>query len=283
MNKLNNNKKIDVVILQQAISDSTDKNLESFIKSINNVKASSNITIVVGHELSYLKYFPITKNIINKKYAIQKSSKIFKDIKNICIKKNIFFLFSFFEKSKERLYNSVSLISPNGKEVGKYRKINIPNEECYQEKYYFNKSNNKHVVIDIGICKIGLMICWDQWHHETYQQLNKLGADLILCPTSIGYAYKKSKCISLANEKEKWLNIITANSLMINTPIVIANRTGCECSKDNMIKFWGSSFVTNSNGDIDFINKNNKLMSYITIDLSKKSLSKKIWGFCQKN
>ena len=87
MNKLNNNKKIDVVILQQAISDSTDKNLESFIKSINNVKASSNITIVVGHELSYLKYFPITKNIINKKYAIRKSSKIFKDIKNICIKK----------------------------------------------------------------------------------------------------------------------------------------------------------------------------------------------------
>ena len=101
------------------------------------------------------------------------------------MKKNIFFLFSFFEKSKERLYNSVSLISPNGKEVGKYRKINIPNEECYQEKYYFNKPNNKHAVIDIGICKIGLMICWDQWHHETYQQLSKLGADLILCPTSI--------------------------------------------------------------------------------------------------
>ena len=79
------------------------------------------------------------------------------------------------------------------------------------------------------------------------------------------------------------MGVIAANSLMINTPIVIANRTGCECSKDNMIKFWGSSFVTNSNGDIDFINKNNKLMSYITIDLSKKSLSKQIWGFCQKN
>lgn len=272
-------KKVDLVILQYSVGDDIDENFKNLIKKINNIKISKNTTIVIGHELSYLKYFPITKDIHNKKYAISMSSKIFKDILSICINKKIFFLFSFFEKSKKKLYNSVALISPHGIVVGKYRKKNIPDEECYQEEYYFNKSENKHEVIDIGVCKIGLMICWDQWYSESYQQINKLGADLILCPTSIGYSYKNNKCISLTNEKNKWVNTITANSLMINTPIVIVNRTGYESSKQNAVKFWGSSFVTNSNGDITFMNKSGKTTSYTTIDLAMKKISVKSWGF----
>ena len=210
------------------------------------------------------------------------SSKIIKDISNLCLKKNIFFLFSFFEKSKDKFYNSSVLISPNGAILGKYRKKNIPNEICYEEKYYFNKSKNRHPVINIGECKIGLMTCWDQWHSESYQQMNKLGADIILCPTSIGSAYQKGKSISLSKEKEKWVNVITANSLMINTPIVIANRSGNEQDKDSMINFWGSSFVTNADGDIIFMNKIKESTDHIIINLVQKNISKKLWSFCSK-
>ena len=256
MNKFNN-KKIDIVILQYSVSDDVNKNFINLVKSINDIKVTKNTTIAVSHEFSYLKYFPITKNINNKKNAIDMSSKIIKDILHVCEKKNIFFLFSFFEKSKGKFYNSSALMSPNGVVLGKYRKKNIPDEKCYEEKYYFNESKNKHAVIDIGKCKIGLMTCWDQWHSESYQEINKLGADIILCPTSIGHAYHKGKSISLNKEKEKWVNVITANSLMINTPIVIVNRSGHEKDKDSMINFWGSSFVTNADGDIIFMNKNN--------------------------
>ena len=279
MNKFRN-KKIDIVILQYSVSDNINKNLIDLIKNINDIKVTKNTTIVISHELSYLKYFPITKNIENKKNAINMSSKIIKDILCVCAKKNIFFLFSFFEKSKGKFYNSSALMSPNGIVLGKYRKKNIPDEKCYEEKYYFNKSRNKHAVIDIGECKIGLMTCWDQWHSESYQQMNKLGADIILCPTSIGHAYHKGKSISLNKEKEKWINVITANSLMINTPVVTVNRLGNEKDKDNMINFWGSSFVTNANGDIVFINKSKKSTSHITIDLIQKNISKKLWSFC---
>ena len=281
MNKLKN-KKIDIVILQYSVSNNINKNLFDMMKNINDIEVTESTTIVVSHELSYLKYFPITKNSDKKNNAINMSSKIIKDISNLCLKKNIFFLFSFFEKSKDKFYNSSVLISPNGAILGKYRKRNIPNEICYEEKYYFNKSKNRHPVINIGECKIGLMTCWDQWHSESYQQMNKLGADIILCPTSIGSAYQKGKSISLSKEKEKWVNVITANSLMINTPIVIANRSGNEQDKDSMINFWGSSFVTNADGDIIFMNKIKESTDHIIINLVQKNISKKLWSFCSK-
>jgi N-carbamoylputrescine amidase len=281
MNKFRN-KKIDIVILQYSVSDNINKNLAGLIKNINDIKVTKNTTIVISHELSYLKYFPITKNIENKKNAINMSSKIIKDILYICAKKNIFFLFSFFEKSNGKFYNSSILISPDGVILDKYRKRNIPNEKCYEEGYYFNESKNKHAVIDIGECKIGLMTCWDQWHSESYQQMNKLGADIILCPTSIGSPYYKGEYIGLNKEKEKWINVIAANSLMINTPIVIANRSGKEKDKDNMINFWGSSFVTDANGDIIFMNKSKRSTNHITVNLAQKKISKKSWSFCPK-
>ena len=281
MNKLKN-KKIDIVILQYSVSNDINKNLTNMMKNINDIKVTESKTIVISHELSYLKYFPITKNSNNKDNAINMSSKIIKDISSLCLKKNIFFLFSFFEKSKDKFYNSSVLISPNGVVLGKYRKRNIPDEICYEEKYYFNQSKNRYPVIDIGECKVGLMTCWDQWHSEPYRKMNKLGADIILCPTSIGNAYHKGKSISLSKEKEKWVNVITANSLMINTPIIVVNRSGNEKDKNSMINFWGSSFVTNANGDIIFMNKNKKSTNHIAINLIQKKVSKKLWAFCLK-
>ena len=100
--------------------------------------------------------------------------------------------------------------------------------------------------------------------------------------TSIGSAYHKGRSISLSKEKEKWVNVITANSLMINTPIVIVNRSGNEKDKDSMINFWGSSFVTNADGDIIFMNKNKKSTDHIIISLIQKKISKKLWSFCSK-
>lgn len=276
---MKDNKKLNIVILQYPVGDNIDENLNNLIKKIDGIKVTNKPTIVISHELSYLKYFPIIKNSKYKNLAISMSSKIVKTMVELCMKKKIFFLFSFFEKNKDKFYNSTALISPKGIVIGKYRKKHIPNEECYQEKYYFNESKNKYVVIDIGICKIGLMICWDQWHSESYQQINKLGADIILCPTSIGYAYKNNKPITLLNEKEKWMGVIAANSLMINTPIVIANRTGVESNNKNTIKFWGSSFVTNSDGNIILMNDISESTSSTIIDLTMKKKSKKMWGF----
>ena len=143
----------------------------------------------------------------------------------------------------------------------------------------FSSSNNSHPIVKINDINVGLMICWDQWYSKSYNELSKKNADLIICPTAIGTAYYKNKKISLPNEKDKWINTIVANSLMINTPVVVVNRIGKEIKKNKKIDFWGSSFITNANGDILYKADNKEGSHRITLDIHAEQKYQKIWGF----
>ena len=170
-------------------------------------------------------------------------------------------------------------IELNGKIISKYRKRNIPNEICYEEKYYFSSSNNSHPIVKVNGINVGLMICWDQWYSKSYNELSKKKADLIICPTAIGTAFDNNIKISLPNEKDKWINTIVANSLMINTPIVVVNRIGKEIKNNKKIDFWGSSFITNANGDIVHKADNKEGLHKITLDFNAEQKYQKMWGF----
>ena len=276
--KMSSLDKIDIVIIQKKISNDSVINLQEFLILIKKIKVVRQ-TIVVLHELSFLNYFCIEKNLINRKLSIKTNSRIINEIKKLCIEKNIFLVFPFYERTTKNYYNTAIVISPIGKIIGKYHKKYLPNELCYHEKYYFSESSKPSFVIDIGICKIGIMICWDQWHSEPYSQLNKLGADLILCPTAIGKTYIDKKLISLPNEKLKWKMVIQANSLMNNIPVVVVNRIGNESKKNRHIDFWGSSFITNADGDIitEALDKAKVIKS--TIDLSYRRQAIQKWLF----
>ena len=270
--------KIDIAIVQKKISSNSVINLQEFLILIKKIKVVRK-TIVVLHELSFLNYFCIEKSLINKKLSIKINSRIINEMKKLCIEKNIFLVFPFYERTTKNYYNTAIVISPVGKIIGKYHKKYLPNESCYHEKYYFSESSKPSFVIDIGICKIGIMICWDQWHSELYSQLNKLGADLILCPTAIGKTYINKKLISLPNEKLKWKMVIQANSLMNNIPVVIANRIGNENRKNRRINFWGSSFITNAHGDIIAEALDQEKIIKKTIDLSHRRQAIQKWLF----
>ena len=270
--------KIDIVIIQKKINNDSIINLQEFSILIKKIKVVRQ-TIVVLHELSFLNYFCIEKDLNNKKLSIKINSPIINEMKKLCIEKNIFLVFPFYERTIKNYYNTAIVISPVGKIIGKYHKKYLPNEPCYHEKYYFSESSKPNFVIDIGVCKIGIMICWDQWHSEPYSQLNKLGADLILCPTSIGKTYINKKLISLPNEKLKWKMVIQANSLMNNIPVVVANRIGSESKKNRRINFWGSSFVTNADGDIitEALDKAKVIKSTIDLNYRRRAIQK--WLF----
>jgi len=270
--------KIDIVIIQKKINNDSIINLQEFSILIKKIKVVRQ-TIVVLHELSFLNYFCIEEDLNNKKLSIKINSPIINEMKKLCIEKNIFLVFPFYERTIKNYYNTAIVISPVGKIIGKYHKKYLPNEPCYHEKYYFSESSKPNFVIDIGVCKIGIMICWDQWHSEPYSQLNKLGADLILCPTSIGKTYINKKLISLPNEKLKWKMVIQANSLMNNIPVVVANRIGNESKKNRRINFWGSSFVTNANGDIitEALDKTKVIKSTIDLNYRRRAIQK--WLF----
>jgi len=268
---------INIVIIQKKIDSTIEKNISIIENTIINKQLPKN-SIVVLHELSLSKYFCISKNKNNFKYSITNDSPVLKKIEKICEKNKIFLIIGYFEEFKKKYYNACALISPKGI-IGKYRKKNLPDEECYYEKFYFENGKQPFKVFDIGICKIGIMLCWDQWFSKSYSRLNDLGADIIFCPTSIGYAYSNNKKISLINEKEMWIKVIQSNSLMNNIPVIVANRMGKEIAGNKNIIFWGSSFMTNSDGQIIAKAGKTSMILKKTINLLDRKKSIKKWGF----
>ena len=238
---------INLILLQYQPLDNVSDNIskiELLLKK-NNVKEN---TLVVCPELSLQRYVCITKSKKNISNAISLDSEEISLIKNIAIKYRIFLCITIFEKLKKKYFNTALIINPEGNIIKKYHKKNIPSEICYEESYYFNKSNNGYQFFSIGVFKIGILICWDQWHSSAYLELKKKDVNLIICPTAIGTCFHKNEKIQIANEKKKWINVIEANSLMNNIPVVVANRIGTEQQKDSFIKFWGSSFITDAHG-----------------------------------
>ena len=238
---------INLILLQYQPLDNVSDNIskiELLLKK-NNVKEN---TLVVCPELSLQRYVCITKSKKNITNAISLDAKEIFLIKNIAIKYKVFLCITIFEKFKTKYFNTALIINPKGNIIKKYHKKNIPSEICYEESYYFDKSNNGYQFFSVGVFKIGILICWDQWHSSAYLELKKKHVNLIICPTAIGTCFHKSKKIQITNEKKKWINIIEANSLMNNIPVVVANRIGTEQQKDSSIKFWGSSFITDAHG-----------------------------------
>ena len=238
---------INLILLQYQPLDNVNDNIskiELLLKK-NNVKEN---TLVVCPELSLQRYVCITKTKKNISNAISLDSEEISLIKNIAIKYKIFLCITIFEKLKKKYFNTALIINPKGNIIKKYHKKNIPSEICYEESYYFDKSNNGYQFFSVGVFKIGILICWDQWHSSAYLELKKKDVNLIICPTAIGTCFHKSKKIQITNEKKKWINVIEANSLMNNIPVVVANRIGTEQQKDSSIKFWGSSFITDAHG-----------------------------------
>ena len=238
---------INLILLQYQPLDNVSDNISKIELLLKKNNVNEN-TLVVCPEFSLQRYVCITKTKKNISNAISLDSEEISLIKNIAIKYRIFLCITIFEKLKKKYFNTALIINPEGNIIKKYHKKNIPSEICYEESYYFNKSNNGYQFFSIGVFKIGILICWDQWHSSAYLELKKKDVNLIICPTAIGTCFHKNKKIQITNEKKKWINVIEANSLMNNIPVVVANRIGTEQQKDSFIKFWGSSFITDAHG-----------------------------------
>ena len=238
---------LDLILLQyQPLADVNDSinKIEQLLRR-NSIKEN---TLVICPELSIQKYICITKSKKNIDCALSTVSEEIFLVKNIAIKYKIFLCITIYEKFNGRYFNTALIINPLGNIIKKYHKKNIPSEKCYEENYYFDKSDDGYKFFTIGDFKIGILICWDQWHPYGYQELKKENVNLIICPTAIGTCIYKNKKIQISNEKKKWINVIEANSLMNNIPVVIANRIGTENYRNTSINFWGSSFMTDAHG-----------------------------------
>jgi N-carbamoylputrescine amidase len=172
---------------------------------------------------------------------------------------------SFFERANNAKYNSVAVIDADGTNLGTYRKTHIPHSEDYGEKYFFNPGDKGFKVWDTAYGTIGVGICWDQWFPEAARCLALQGADVLFYPTAIGATPGEEE-----DSKDSWQRCMQGHSVANSVPVVASNRIGLEQDGDTEIDFYGSSFITDPDGEI-IAEADRESRSVITasLDLSK--------------
>lgn len=189
---------------------------------------------------------------------------------------------SFYERDKNRLYNSIAVIDRDGTLLGVYRKTHIPDDHYYQEKFYFSSGDTGFLVWDTGYGRIGIGICWDQWFPETARILALKGAELLLYPTAIG-----SEPVLERDSSAYWRRTMKGHAAANGIPVIAANRIGREdvepCEENggqsSSLTFYGSSFMTDGTGEvIKSASRDKEEILTAVYDLEKLAKERLEWG-----
>ncbi|NOY13094.1 MAG: carbon-nitrogen hydrolase [Deltaproteobacteria bacterium] len=165
----------------------------------------------------------------------------------------IVLLISLFERRAPGLYhNTAVILEQDGSIAGTYRKMHIPDDPGYYEKFYFTPGDNDFRPIATSVGKLGVLICWDQWYPEAARLMALAGAELLLCPTAIGYDPNDSR-EEQQRQREAWLTVQRAHAIANGIPLLAVNRVGFEADPSGATagaQFWGSSFAAGCQGEI---------------------------------
>lgn len=245
------------------------------------IEKNSECDLVILPELHQSEYF--CKKEDNKFFAYADSYP--DDVRfwaTIAKKYGVVLVTSLFEKSSVgSYYNSVVVFEKDGSVAGKYRKMHIPHDKGFYEKYYFTPADNPFVPIKTSIGSLGVLICWDQWFGEAARIMALNGAQILIYPTAIGYIKEDSK-LDRKRYLDAWITVQRGHSIGNNLPLICVNRTGLEyddSSEKNDITFWGNSFATDSMGSIITDAKDETVTLKVDIDLDETSQTRKIWPF----
>ena len=269
-----------VALIQESFLKSRDEIRERLIEKITLAKAEG-AELVVLPELHESHYFCINESVDSFDLA-EDFDEVVKFYSRVAKEYGLVLVTSLFEKRAEGLYhNSAVVFDRDGSIAGKYRKMHIPDDPGFYEKFYFTPGDLGFEPIQTTVGKLGVLICWDQWYPEAARIMALKGADILIYPTAIGWFDEDSK-----DEREKqldsWITIQRSHAIANGTPVVSVNRVGFE--RDNSkaidgIRFWGNSFVVGSSGE--FLTKLGEVeeLSVIDIDLKNSHKVRRIWPF----
>lgn len=183
---------------------------------------------------------------------------------------------SLFEKRAAGLYhNTTAVIDADGKYLGKYRKMHIPDDPGYYEKFYFTPGDLGYKVFKTKYAEVGVLICWDQWYPEAARITALKGAEILFYPTAIGWAHHQDNATN-TEQYQAWQTIQRGHAVANGIPVVAVNRVGDE----GQMKFWGGSFITNAFGSLLYQASHENEETQVTeIDLEKAEYYRTHWPF----
>lgn len=189
---------------------------------------------------------------------------------------------SLFERRAAGLHhNTAVVIDRDGRIAGRYRKMHIPDDPAYYEKFYFAPGDLGFTPIDTSLGRLGVLICWDQWFPESARLMALAGAELLLYPTAIGWD-SRDDAVEQARQRDAWMTVQRAHAVVNGIPLLTCNRVGLEASPtagDPGIAFWGASFACGPQGEILAQADEREQTLLVDIDLARGEDIRRIWPF----
>ena len=202
---------------------------------------------------------------------------------NLARELGIVIVTSLFERRAAGLYhNTAVVIEKDGNIAGKYRKMHIPDDPAYYEKFYFTPGDLGFHPITTSVGKLGVLVCWDQWYPEAARLMALKGAEILIYPTAIGYAANDDEA-EQQRQREAWTTVMRGHAVANGLPVVAVNRVGFEPDPSQQtegIQFWGSSFVCGPQGEMLYRATEDKEDSaLIDVDLKHSEQVRRWWPF----
>lgn len=269
-------------MLQLHIVADVNENMRRLKEGIEDL-AARGAQLVVLQELHNTLYFCQTENVELFDLAEPipgPSTEFYGEIARRC---GVVIVTSLFEKRAPGLYhNTAVVIEKDGTIAGTYRKMHIPDDPAYYEKFYFTPGDLGFHPIDTSVGRLGVLVCWDQWYPEAARLMALQGAEILIYPTAIGYESSDTP-EEQERQREAWTTVQRGHAVANGLPVITVNRVGFEPDPSGQtkgIEFWGSSFVAGPQGELHYQASNDDEESLIVeVDLKHSEHVRRWWPF----
>ena len=269
-------------IIQQRCTGSIEENKRKLAQNIADV-ASQGAELVVLQELHNSLYFCQTENTANFDLAEPIPGPGTDYYGELARRHGIVLVTSLFERRSAGLYHNTAVVfEKDGTIAGKYRKMHIPDDPAYYEKFYFTPGDLGFHPIDTSVGRLGIQVCWDQWYPEGARLMALQGAELLIYPTAIGYESSDTP-EEQERQREAWTTVQRGHAVANGLPVIAVNRVGHEpdpSAQTNGITFWGSSFVAGPQGEFLFrASKDEEENVVVEVDMKRCENVRRWWPF----
>jgi len=268
-------------LIQQSYHENKEQTLQVTKDQIQKA-AQNGAQLVVLQELHQTEYFCQSENTKFFVYA----NDFEKDIlfwSNVAKENKVVLVTSLFEKRTAGLYHNTAVVfEKDGSVAGKYRKMHIPDDPGFYEKFYFTPGDLGFEPIQTSVGKLGVLVCWDQWYPEAARIMTLKGAELLIYPTAIGWFDEDSK-EEKARQLDSWVTIQRSHAIANGIPVLSCNRVGFEADSTGVMagtRFWGNSFVCGAQGEMMMqADSENETILYADIEHERSKEVRDIWPF----
>lgn len=270
-----NDRNVAVGIVQSSCFEHPNTNIAETIEKIREA-AKGGAQIICLQELFKSLYFCDVEEYDNFKLAEKVPGPTTEIFSELAAELEVVIIASLFEKRAEGLYhNTTAVLDADGTYLGKYRKMHIPDDPGYFEKFYFTPGDLGYKVFKTKFATIGVLICWDQWYPEAARITSLMGAEILFYPTAIGWDELQDKETN-DEQFQAWQTIQKSHSVANGIPVISVNRVG----KEGGMNFWGGSFITNAFGKVVFqASHDNEEVHVESISMSSSNEYRTHWPF----